>query len=114
MSSVVESLKDYWWIITTFIFPVVTYLVGLYKKKNLDQDKRLTSLEEKQVFRTEALKTLLQAELTKTFYKYEKSGQVPSYVYRNWINLLNAYENLGGNDYIHEIYKKFREFKIIN
>ena len=114
MSSVVESLKDYWWIITTFIFPVVTYLVGLYKKKNLDQDKRLTSLEEKQVFRTEALKTLLQAELTKTFYKYEKSGQVTSYVYRNWINLLNAYENLGGNDYIHEIYKKFREFKIIN
>lgn len=105
----INEIKDYWWIISTFFMPIATYLIGFYRKK----EERLKSIEEKEFLRTEALKTLLQAELTKTFYKYEEKKEVPSHVYKNWLNLLAAYEGLEGNDYIHELDNRFRKFKII-
>lgn len=109
----ISDLKEYWWLISTFILPFSTYLVGLYKKKNKEQDTRLTRLEKMQDLKTEALKIMLQSELTKMFYKYEESQTMPSYAYKNWLNLLHVYESLGGNDYIHELAIRVREFKII-
>lgn len=40
----IDLLKDYWWIITTFIVPVATYFVGRYKNKNEEQDKKIKML----------------------------------------------------------------------
>lgn len=56
---------------------------------------------------------LLQSDLTNTFYYYEPSGEMPDYVYRNFLNKLKSYEDLGGDDYIHDIAERVKKFKII-
>lgn len=114
MNDFIDILKNYWWIISTFILPILTYFVGVYKKKNKDQDEKIKNVETSQIAQREALKILLQAELTNKFYKYIDTGEIPSYAYKNWINLLNAYEKLGGNDYIHELASRIKKLKIVN
>lgn len=60
----------------------------------------------------EALLTLLQNTLTNTYFVYENLGKIPDYVYKNWLNLLKAYENLGGDDYVHILAKKMEAWEL--
>lgn len=59
-----------------------------------------------------ALMTLIQSNLTNTYFVYEQLKEIPDYVYRNWLNLLKIYEKLGGNDYVHELSKRMEEWNI--
>ena len=57
-----------------------------------------------------ALMTILQNHLTSTFYVYENLEKIPDYVYRNWSNSKQIYEKLGGNDYIHVLADKMKNW----
>lgn len=87
--------------VITYVVPIVAgFLIGRisnYKKKN----KGLTN----------GIMILLQSDLTNTFYYYEPLGEMPDYVYRNFLNKLKAYEDLGGDDYIHTIAEKMKDIK---
>lgn len=67
----------------------------------------------KEKLEQKALMNLLQNNLTNTYFVYEKFGEIPDYVYRNWINQLVIYEKLGGDDYVHEIAIRMKELRII-
>ena len=58
----------------------------------------------------EALMTILQSNLTNTYYAYENLGKIPDYVYKNWNNSKKIYEKLGGNDYIHALARKMENW----
>ena len=60
-----------------------------------------------------AMMILLQSNLTNTYFAYESIGKIPYYVYKNWLNELKEYENLGGNDYIHILADKMKSWEII-
>lgn len=60
-----------------------------------------------------AIMTLLQSNLTNTFFKYDPVKQIPDYVYKNFLNELKAYEGLDGDDYIHTIAEKMKSWEII-
>lgn len=60
-----------------------------------------------------ALKTLLQSNLTNTYYAYESLGKIPDYVYKNWLTSLAMYEKLGGDDYIHTLAEKMKHWEFI-
>ena len=77
-----------------------------YKKKLKDKN------EEGKLLKT-ALMTMLQNTLTNTYYVYEKIGEIPDYVYKNWLNSLDIYEQLGGDDYIHILADKMKNWKIV-
>lgn len=77
-----------------------------YKKKLSDKN------EEGKLLKT-ALMTMLQSNLTNTYFVYEKIGEIPDYVYKNWLNSLDIYEKLGGNDYIHTLAGKMKNWKIV-
>ncbi len=88
-------------IITCIVSAVMGYLINLVKtanKKNKSSDI--------------ALRTLLQNTLTNTYFVYEKMEKIPDYIYKNWLNLLSAYEDLGGDDYIHVLAERMKAWEI--
>lgn len=72
-----------------------------YKKKLKDKDAEGKLLKE-------ALMTIFQNNLTNTYYVYEKTKDIPDYVYKNWLNSLDIYEKLGGDDYVHVLAEKMK------
>ena len=87
---------------------ILTYCVSRIKhyKKTLNQKN------ENEKVQNIALQTILQSQLTNIYFVYQEFGEIPDYVYRNWLNMLKIYEQLGGNDYIHTLADKMKDWKI--
>lgn len=60
-----------------------------------------------------ALKIMLQTNLTNTYFVYSTKKKIPDYVYRNWLNMLEEYEKLNGDDYIHTLAEKIKSWEIV-
>lgn len=58
-----------------------------------------------------ALINLLRDRLTDIFYRYNDNKSIPDYVYQNFLDMLGAYEDLGGNSYIHTIANKMENWE---
>ena len=56
--------------------------------------------------------TMLQSNLTNTYYYYEPVKKIPDYIYKNFLNELKAYEDLGGNDYVHILADHMKNWEI--
>ena len=56
--------------------------------------------------------TMLQSNLTNTYYYYETTKKIPDYIYKNFLNELKAYEDLGGNDYVHILADHMKNWEI--
>ena len=60
-----------------------------------------------------ALKIMLQNNLTNTYFVYSAKKKIPDYIYRNWLNMLEEYEALNGDDYIHTLANKMKDWEIV-
>ena len=60
-----------------------------------------------------ALKIMLQNNLTNTYFVYSTKKKIPDYVYKNWLNMLKEYENLDGDDFIHVLDTNMKSWEII-
>lgn len=100
-----EYVKEYWFIISGIIIPIATFFIG-------KQHNRIIKFKERDDTQNEALMTMLQSNLTNTYFAYSTLRKIPDYVYQNWINELRVYEKLGGNSYIHVLAKKMEQFEI--
>lgn len=87
---------------------IIGYLIGVLKKaKQKNKDT-----EENNNLQNEAIMTMLQSNLTNTYFAYSTLKKIPDYIYQNWINELRVYEKLGGNSFIHVLAKKMEQFEI--
>ena len=102
-----EYIKEYWFLISSVIIPVGTYLIG-------KQHNKILRFKERDDAKKEALMTILQSNLTNTYFAYSTIKKIPDYIYQNWINELKVYEKLGGNNYIQGLAKKMEQFEIIH
>lgn len=95
--------------ITFVLSSVLGYCLNSMKnyKNKLERKKK-----EEEILR-EALMTILQNNLTNTYYKYATLEEIPDYVYKNWLNSMKMYENLGGNDYCHTLKRKIENWEIV-
>lgn len=59
-----------------------------------------------------ALKIMLQNNLTNTYFVYSTKKKIPDYVYQNWLNMLEEYEKLDGDDYIHTLAERMKSWDI--
>ena len=87
------------------IFGYCANVIKVYKKKLKDK-------ETNEKIQNIALQTILQSQLTNTYFVYQEIGEIPDYVYKNWLNMLKIYEQLGGDDYIHTLAEKIKNWKI--
>lgn len=95
--------------ISVIVSGVIGYLIGLLNNYR----KRLKSKQEEGEMLKTALMTMLQSNLTNTYYVYERERQIPDYIYRNWNNAKEIYTKLGGNDYIHVLSDKMKEWDFV-
>ncbi len=89
-------------VINYFVPIVLGFCVGViknYSKKN----KAISN----------ALMIMLQANLSNAFFVYSSKKQIPDYIYKNWLTMLKEYENLGGDDYVHDLSKKMESWEIV-
>lgn len=97
-------------LITMILSAALGYLINSvknYKKKLKDRDKEDIAIKE-------ALKYLIQSNLTNTYYAYEQTGTITDYCYRNWLNLFRIYKALGGNEYLDNINRRMEQWEIKN
>ena len=94
-------------IITVIVSAIFGYLIGRIR----NYKKKLQDKHEESIMLKEALMTMLQSNLTNTFYVYDSKKKIPDYVYRNWNNSKEIYEKLGGNDYIHVLSEKMKKWE---
>lgn len=100
-------------IITTILTFCLTTALGYCVSSIKNYKEKIKKGKENEVIQNEALKTLLQNSLTNTYFVYNNIGEIPDYVYKNWLNLLGAYESLDGDDYIHTLADKMSKWKIV-
>lgn len=96
-------------IITVGVSSILGYCISViknYKNKLNEKNKEGEILKE-------ALMTMLQSNLTNTYFVYESMQEIPDYILKNWLNSLKMYEQLGGNDYCHTLQRKIEDWKII-
>lgn len=96
-------------IISFVIGGILGYCVSLIKKYK----KRYEDKTEESKMLKEAMIMLLQSNLTNTYFIYDSLKEIPDYIYKNWINSLAIYENLGGNDYVHVLADKMKSWDFI-
>lgn len=93
--------------VTFIISGILGYCVSVIKHYK----KKLKNKSEESELLKKALMTMLQSNLTNTYYVYENMKEIPDYIYKNWINSLKIYEQLGGNDYIHVLAEKMKTWE---
>lgn len=89
-------------IITFFVSSFLGYSVKTikdYKKKNKGQEI--------------ALRALLKSQLTNIYFEYSEMKQIPDYVYQNFLDMLEVYESLDGDGYIHNLAKKMESWEVV-
>ena len=96
-------------IISLVVSGIFGYLIGRIK----DYKKKLKENKEEADMLKVAMMTMLQSNLTNTYFAYEKMKEIPDYIYRNWLNSLAIYEKLGGDDYIHTIAEKMKKWDFV-
>lgn len=97
-------------IINTIITFIISSLLGYSVSRIKTYKNKLNQKDEESKLLKDALMTMLQNNLTNTYYVYENVGKIPDYVYKNWTNSLKIYEQLGGNDYVHVLAEKMRNW----
>ena len=94
--------------ITFIISSILGYCVSVIKQYK----KRFNDKNENEKLQNIALQTLLKSQLTNTYFVYNELKIIPDYVYQNFLDMLEVYESLGGNSYIHTIAKKMESWEI--
>ena len=100
-------------IISTVITFVVSSILGYCISVIKNYKNKLNEKSKEGEILKEALMTMLQSNLTNTYFVYESMQEIPDYILKNWLNSLKMYEQLGGNDYCHTLQRKIEDWKII-
>lgn len=91
-----DYLKDFLMQTYTIVLPVLLgYIVWLLKKQKKDRDAN-----------GKGTMLLLRVQLIEYHDRYMKQGDIPSYAYENFIEMYNAYHELGGNGMVTKMYEE--------
>lgn len=101
-------------IITIVVNFIVSGLLGYSINVIKNYKKKLKEKEnEEQLFKT-ALMTMLQSNLTNTYFVYSTKKKIMDYVYQNWKNEFKIYKSLGGNEYCDTLNEKMKQWEIVH
>ena len=88
--------------VCTMSLPIVLgYIVWLLKSRKKDQDAN-----------GKGTMLLLRVQLIEYHDRYVALGHIPSYALENFIEMYEAYHELGGNGMVTEMYKEILELEI--
>lgn len=79
------------------------YITWLLKRQKKDRDAN-----------SKGTMLLLRVQLIEYHDKYVKLGEIPSYAYDNFVEMYNAYHDLGGNGMVTKMYNEIQELHLKN
>ena len=86
----------------TVALPVILgYIVWILKRQKRDRDANSTGTM-----------LLLRVQLIDYHDKYMKLGSIPSYAYENFVEMYEAYHELGGNGMVTKMYKEIQDLHL--
>lgn len=86
----------------TIVLPILMgYIVWLLKNQKKDRDSN-----------SKGTMLLLRVQLIEYHDKYIALGYIPSYAYENFVEMYEAYHELGGNGMITKMYKEIQELHL--
>lgn len=86
----------------TVALPIVLgYIVWLLQRQKRDRDAN-----------SKGTMLLLRVQLIEYHDKYMEHGNIPSYAYDNFIEMYEAYHELGGNGMVTKMYEEIRELHL--
>ena len=95
-------MKDFLMQTYTIVLPILlTYMVWLLKKQKKDRDAN-----------GKGTMLLLRVQLIDYHDRYTKQGNIPSYAYENFVEMYDAYHDLGGNGMITKMYDEICELHL--
>ena len=92
-------------ILKSIISYVVPAILGFLIAKVINYRKKNDSLKN-------GLKTLLQSNISNTYFLYEPIKKIPDYLYKNVKNEFKAYKQLDGNDYVDDLMEKMKDWEL--
>lgn len=92
-------------ILKSIISYVVPAVLGFLIAKVINYRKKNDSLKN-------GLKTLLQSNISNTYFLYEPIKKIPDYLYKNVKNEFKAYKQLDGNDYVDDLMEKMKDWEL--
>ncbi len=100
-------------ILTTVLSTITGWVLGFCLKTIKDYREKNNDIKKNEKLQNMALLTLLKNNLTSTYFVYNELKEIPDYVYQNFLDMLEVYEALGGDGFIHKIAKKMENWEII-
>lgn len=100
-------------ILNTIITFIVSTLLGYCIKAISTYKNKIEEKNKSEERQNKALLTLLKNNLTSTYFVYSELKKIPDYVYQNFLDELEVYEDLGGDGFIHKIAEKMGNWEII-
>lgn len=77
------------------------YIVWLLKRQKRDRDAN-----------SKGTMLLLRVQLIEYHDRYMEQGDIPSYAYQNFVEMYEAYHELGGNGMITKMYEEIQELHL--
>lgn len=77
------------------------YVIWLLKQQKKDRDAN-----------SKGTMLLLRVQLIEYHDKYVDLGEIPSYVYNNFVEMYEAYHDLGGNGMVTKMYEEIQELHL--
>lgn len=96
--------------VTFIVSSILGYCISVIK----NYKKKLKDKEDNEKVQNIALLTMIQSNLTNTYFERNKKKQIEDYVFKNWNNLFEIYQKLGGNDYCHALKTKMEQWDIVH
>lgn len=86
----------------TIALPILLgYIVWLFKRQKKDRDAN-----------SKGTMLLLRVQLIEYHVKYTALGEIPSYAYQNFIEMYEAYHELGGNSMVTKMKEEIEELHL--
>ena len=95
-------MKDFLLTTYTIVLPVVLgYMVWLLKQRKKSDDAN-----------AKGTMMLLRVQLIEYHDRYTALGHIPSYAYENFVEMYEAYHDLGGNGMVTHMYEEIKKLEI--
>lgn len=99
-------------IMNTIITFVISGLLGYSVSVIKNYKNKLKQKTENEKLQNIALQALLKSQLTNIYFVYNEMKQIPDYAYQNFLDMLQVYESLDGDGFIHTIARKMESWDI--
>ena len=100
-------------VINTLLSTLTGAIIGYCAKIVKDHKEKTRKEKENENLQNTALMNLLKNNLTSTYFIYNELKQIPDYVYQSFLDMLEVYEKLGGDGFIHTIAGKTEKWDIV-